>query len=154
MDDLEDKPPDDGASESAATEPAADETSARDNALPLVVCVEADADNLELLHRVLETTGRYRVVGARDGLSGLALVRRERPALVLLDLDLPVVDGLETFRRLRADEQLAAIPVVAVSASVMRGERQRCVDAGFAAFVEKPFDIHELRRLVTELVRG
>jgi two-component system cell cycle response regulator DivK len=142
MDDLEDKPPDDGAAEPKA------------EVLPLVVCVAADADNLELLHRVLETTGRYRVVGARDGLSGLELVRRERPALVLLDLDLPVVDGMETFRRLRADAELRSVPVVAVSASVMRGERQRCLLAGFEAFVEKPFDIHELRRLAAELVPG
>jgi two-component system cell cycle response regulator DivK len=146
MDDLDDKPPDDETEEPRAEEPQGDKV------LPLVACVAADADNLELLHRVLETTGRYRVVGARDGLSGLELVRRERPALVLLDLDLPVVDGLETFRRLRADQQLASIPVVAMSASVMRGERQRCVDAGFKAFVEQPFDIHELRRLVAELV--
>lgn len=119
---------------------------------PLVLCVQADRDNLELIERVLETTGRYELARATDGVGGLELCRKRRPALVLLDLDLPLVDGFETFRRLRADPDTAGTTVVAVSASVMKGERRRCLDAGFAAFVEKPFDVHELRRLVARLV--
>ena len=123
-----------------------------DDTRPLVLCVQADRDNLEMIERVLETTGRYRLARATDGVSGLNLARKLKPALVLLGLDLPLVDGFDAFRRLAADPATASIPVVAVSASVMKGERRRCVEAGFTAFVEKPFDIHELRRLVAQLV--
>jgi len=119
---------------------------------PLVLCIQADRDNLGLIERVLETTGRYELARATDGVSGLDLCRKRRPALVLLDLDLPLVDGFETFRRLKADPDVAGTTVVAVSASVMKGERRRCLDAGFAGFVEKPFDVHDLRRLVARLV--
>jgi len=121
---------------------------------PLVLCIQADRDNLELIERVLETTDSYELARAADGIDGLEICREQRPALVLLDLDLPLVDGFETLRRLRGDPRTADITVVAVSASVMKGERRRCMDAGFAAFVEKPFDVQELRRLVARLVAG
>ena len=117
-----------------------------------VVYVEDNLDNLRLVEWVLESTGRYRVLGATDGVAGLDLVRRERPALVLLDLDLPLVDGLELARRIRQDAELRQIPLVAVSASVMRKERQRCLEAGCMAFVEKPFDVIAFTALVGDCI--
>lgn len=117
-----------------------------------VVYVEDNLDNLQLVEWILESTGRYRVLGATDGLAGLDLIRRERPALVLLDLDLPLVDGFELARRIRQDTELRAIPLVAVSASVMRRERQRCLDAGCMAFVEKPFDVVAFTALVGDCI--
>lgn len=119
---------------------------------PLVLCVQADRGNLTTIERVLETTGRYRLASATDGVSALDLAEKRLPSLILLGLDLPFVDGFECQRRLRAGSATAQIPVVAVTASVMKGERRRCLAAGFAGFVEKPFDIHDLRRLVAQLV--
>jgi CheY-like chemotaxis protein len=87
-----------------------------------------------------------------DGLAGLDLVRKLRPALVLLDLDLPLVDGLELARRIRQEPELSAIPLVAVSASVMHHERQRCLEAGCVAFVEKPFDIVAFAALIGDCI--
>ncbi len=118
-----------------------------------VVYVEDNLDNLRLVEWVLESTGRYQVLGATDGLAGLELIRRERPALVLLDIDLPLVDGLELARRIRLDAELKQIPLVAVSASVMRKERQRCLEAGCMAFVEKPFDVIAFTELVSDCIQ-
>jgi two-component system cell cycle response regulator DivK len=131
-----------------ADSPSVAEGQEPDDARPLVLCIDADRDNLGMLERVLVTTNRYRVVCFTDGIRGLQAARQERPALILMDLDLPLVDGFEIFRRLRNDPETAPVPVVAVTASVMKGERRRCSEVGFDAFVEKPFDIHELRKLV------
>ena len=123
------------------------------SAVKTIAYVEDNPDNLRLVQLVLEATGRYQVLGAPDGLAGLDLVREKRPALALVDLDLPLIDGLELVRRIRSDPDLHAIPLVAVSASVMHRERQRSLDAGCMAFVEKPFDVVVLRDLVDDCIR-
>lgn len=116
----------------------------------IVVLVEADEDNLHLLQRVLETTGRYHLHCAPDGHSGLEQIQLYQPDLVLCELDLPVINGFELFKRIRTDPSLDRVCVIAVTGAVMKGERQRCLQMGFSAFIEKPFDINELRRLVAE----
>lgn len=115
-----------------------------------VVYIEDNAANLSLVRKVLEHAGRYEVIGADTGEAGLELIARDPPDLVLLDLDLPQMDGFEVARRLKASPALAAIPIVAISASVMKQERQHALEAGCAFFVEKPFDIRELRAVVEE----
>ena len=111
-----------------------------------VVYIEDNLDNLHLVEWVLEATRGYRVLCATDGVAGLELVRNHRPALVLLDLDLTLFDGFDLARRIHSE--FAGIPLVAMSASIMRGERQRSLDAGCMAFVEKPFDIVVFREVV------
>jgi CheY-like chemotaxis protein len=122
--------------------------------MAVVVYVEDNADNFRLVQRLLEQDGEIEVFGAPDGPSGLALVQERRPALVLLDLDVPLLDGLEVARRLRADPATREIPIIAVSAKVMDGERQSCLDAGCAAYVEKPIEIIAFRELVRRILRG
>jgi two-component system, cell cycle response regulator DivK len=122
-------------------------------AVKTVVYVEDNIDNLRLVEWVLESTGRYRVLGASDGVAGLELVRQHRPAIVLLDLDLPLFPGLELAKRIHAEPELRHIPIVAVTASVMRQERQRSLEAGCMAFVEKPFDVVAFRDLVDDCIR-
>lgn len=117
-----------------------------------LVYVEDNADARALLQMVLGEGGELEVLSAADGLAGLQLIRTERPALVLVDLDLPLLNGLELVRELRRDPDVGRTPIVAITASVMQNERQRCLDAGCAAFVEKPFDIHALRALVAKLL--
>jgi two-component system cell cycle response regulator DivK len=114
-----------------------------------VVVIEDDALNLELMQTVLEGGG-YRVLGASDAPTGIALVRREHPAIVLMDVQLPEMDGLEATRILRADAATANIPVVAVTAHVKKDDEARCLEAGCVLHVSKPVDT---RRLV-EIVAG
>ncbi len=114
----------------------------------LVVYIEDNPANFALVRRLLEATGRYEVHGAVDGPEGLIAVAEHLPAVVLLDLDLPSLHGLEVLRQLKADEKLAKIPVVIVTASVMQRERTKGLEGGAVAFVEKPFDIGDFRDIV------
>jgi len=119
-----------------------------------VVYVEDDAGNFRLVCRVLESTGKFRVLRATDGVAGFELVAKEKPQIALLDIDIPLLNGLEVARKIRQDPNLSQTPLLAVSANVMRGEREACLDAGFDAFVEKPFDILKFRALVIKLIEA
>ncbi len=119
-----------------------------------VVYIEDNQANLDLVSRLLESTGVYRVIGVLDGAAGLAAIEKERPALVLTDLDVPSVNGFEITRRIKSshDPVLASTPVAAVSANVLKNERQAAIDAGCVAFIEKPFDISEFRREIARIL--
>jgi two-component system cell cycle response regulator DivK len=92
--------------------------------------------------------GRHARGDQRRGSRGLAL--EHAPELVLMDIRLPDVDGVEALRRLRSDERTSSIPVLALTAQAMRGDRERFLAAGFDGYVPKPVDIAELVRLVSE----
>ncbi|MFL5522324.1 MAG: response regulator, partial [Gemmatimonadales bacterium] len=96
--------------------------------------------NRKLVRTILEFRG-YEVVECDDGGPALELARQHRPALVLMDIQLPTVDGITALLRLRADPETSSIPVVAVTASVTPGERDRVVAAGFNGYVSKPIDV-------------
>ncbi len=114
-----------------------------------VVYIEDNAANLALVTKVLAHVG-YAVEGAATGEEGLLRIQNDPPDLVLLDLDLPGIDGFEVVRRIKAIPAFFALPFVAISASVMKQERKLALDAGCFSFVEKPFDIGELRVAVEE----
>lgn len=119
-----------------------------------IVYVEDNPANFVLVRKILEVHGEHVVEQAASGEEGLERIESDPPALVLLDLDLPGMSGLELARRLKADARLRSIPIVAISASVMKDERNQARQAGCAGFLEKPFDIQELRRVVAEAVAG
>jgi two-component system cell cycle response regulator DivK len=121
-------------------------------ARPRILYIEDNAANLALVRKVLEHGGAWEVVGAATGEEGLACVDAEGFALVLVDLDLPGIDGIAVTRRLREDPRTANVPIVALSAGVMKHEREQALAAGCEHFLEKPFDIAELRRIVRELL--
>lgn len=112
-----------------------------------VVYIEDNYHNRRLVRKILEASG-YAVVEAEDGSSGLALVRELRPPLVLLDIGLPDIDGLEVVRQIRADAAVAGIPVIAISASAMRGDRELFLAAGCDDYLAKPIKVAELLHLV------
>jgi two-component system, cell cycle response regulator DivK len=116
---------------------------------PLVLLVEDNEVNRYLAQYVLEQGG-FRVRCAGDGSEALRLAQAERPDLILMDLRMPVLDGYETTRRLKADPALATIPVVALSAQAMPQERERALAAGCVAHIEKPID----PALFAQQVRG
>jgi two-component system, cell cycle response regulator DivK len=119
----------------------------------LVLYVEDNEANFTLVRKVLESAG-VTVVGAASGEEGLEAARARRPDVILLDLDLPGISGLTVAERLRHDPALADVPIVAISASVMKQERQQALDAGCVAFIEKPFDLQHLRRVVQRVAQG
>jgi len=119
-----------------------------------VLYIEDNPANFALVRKVLEHTGQYAVEGASTGEEGLEIARRAPPDLILLDLDLPQMDGFAVAKALKADEELRAIPLVAISASVMKQEREKALSAGCSGFLEKPFDIAELRSIVRTAIGG
>lgn len=117
-----------------------------------IVYVEDNPANFVLVRKVLEVRGEYVVEQATSGEAGWEMIEASPPALILLDLDLPGMSGLDLARKLAADERLQGLPVVAISASVMKDERTQAIEAGCMAFIEKPFDIQELRRVVAAAI--
>jgi len=115
----------------------------------LILIVEDNPKNLKLVRDTLQVKG-YRTIEAGTGEEGVRLARDQQPALVLMDIQLPRISGIEAFRQLRADPTTRAIPVIAVTASVMAQERQKVMAAGFDGFQGRPISVREL----LETVRG
>ena len=105
-----------------------------------ILIVEDNPKNMKLVRDLLQHHG-HRTLEADSGEAGLALALRERPDLVLMDIQLPDIDGTTVLARIRADTSLDAMPVLAVSASVMPDQQQRIVGSGFDGFVAKPISI-------------
>jgi CheY-like chemotaxis protein len=112
-----------------------------------ILVIEDNADNLELMVYLLEAFG-HAVTAAVDGAGGLAAAASERPEVILCDLHLPGIDGYEVCRRLKADPALRRIPLLAVTASAMAGDRDRGLATGFDGYIAKPIDPE---RFVTEV---
>lgn len=108
-----------------------------------ILVVEDNELNLKLVRDVLRFAG-YEVMEARTGEQGVALAAGCCPDLVLMDLQLPGIDGAEALRQLRANQRTQDVPVVAVTAFAMREDRERALRCGFDGYVEKPFSAREL----------
>lgn len=109
----------------------------------LILVVEDNALNAKLLRDVLSSRG-YEVAEARTAEDGLEIARRRTPALILMDIQLPGMNGIEALQELKKDPATAAIPVMAVTASVMPMEREEILAAGFAGYQGKPISVAEL----------
>ena len=116
-----------------------------------VMIVEDNELNMKLFHDLLEAHG-YDTIGTRNGIEALDLARKHRPDLVLMDIQLPDIDGITALAQLRADPATAKTPVVAVSASVMPDDQQRIVASGFDAYVTKPINIKSFIQTVEQFV--
>jgi len=110
-----------------------------------ILCIEDNPDNMLLLRRVLESSG-YCLFLAKNGLEGIAIAEREKVDLILLDINLPDIDGYEVTRRLRASQKqaMATIPIIVISANALKGDAQKALSAGCDLYMTKPIDIHEL----------
>ncbi len=117
----------------------------------LILIVEDNERNRRLVRDVLQASG-YRTLECESGEEGVRLARESQPALVLMDIQLPGIDGLEALRRLRADPATAAIPVVAVTASAMTHNRQTILAAGFDGYQTKPISVREFLAAVRALL--
>tara|TARA_R100000455_G_C6268937_1_gene124504 strand:- start:787 stop:1164 length:378 start_codon:yes stop_codon:yes gene_type:complete len=105
-----------------------------------VLIVEDNELNMKLFHDLLEAHG-YDVLGTRNGLKALELAREHRPDLILMDIQLPEVSGLEVTKWIKDDEELSAIPVIAVTAFAMKGDEERIRAGGCEAYMSKPITV-------------
>jgi two-component system, cell cycle response regulator DivK len=117
----------------------------------LILIVEDNEKNRKLVRDVLQWKG-YRTIEAETAEIGLALAREASPVLILMDIQLPGMNGIDALAELRADAATRSIPVVAVTASAMMQDRQRILAAGFDAYQSKPIDVRGFLELVSTLV--
>jgi CheY-like chemotaxis protein len=115
----------------------------------VILVVEDNPDNLFTIAAVLDDMGRQHVHAA-DGEQAVRLVRELRPALVLMDMQLPVLSGMDAVRQIKSDPQLADIPIVALTAKAMRGDREKVLAAGCEDYMSKPLDREELARVLSK----
>ena len=108
----------------------------------LILIVDDNEQNLRLTRKVLRHAG-FRTLEASGGVEGLSLAVEHRPDLILMDIRMPDLNGIEVARRLREDERTAAIPVVALTSSTMKGDRERFLADGFDGYLEKPIRVRE-----------
>lgn len=115
--------------------------------------VEDNTMNLKLLLDILEVSG-LEAMSTKAGEPALDLVREYRPHVILMDIQLPDVSGLEVTRRIKADDALSEIPIIAVTALAQRGDKERVLDAGCDAYVSKPISVADFLKLVREFLDG
>ncbi len=115
-----------------------------------ILYVEDNEDNVYMLSERLKRKG-FEVAVARNGAKGVAAATKERPALILMDLDLPVLDGWEATRRLKASAETRDIPIIALSAHAMSGDRDRALAAGCDEFETTPVNMERLLEKIAKL---
>jgi len=118
-----------------------------------ILIVEDNPINLKLIRDVLQIKG-YETLEAETGEAGVELARERHPALILMDVNLPQMDGRGAMKILKADASTREIPIIAVTSFAMKGDRERLLAAGFDEYISKPIDIQELPRMVESYLVG
>jgi two-component system, cell cycle response regulator DivK len=120
--------------------------------VPRILIVEDNEENRDALSRRLKRRG-FDVVMATDGVQGMAMARSERPDLILMDMNLPELDGWEATRQLKAAEDTKAIPILALTAHALAGDRDRALAAGCSDYHTKPVELPRLLQQIEEILR-
>lgn len=120
--------------------------------MPKILYVEDNDDNLYMLTLRFEALGDYEIISAVDGAEGVAKAVAEQPDLILMDLNLPVLDGWEATRQLKANPATRGIPIIALTAHAMAGEREKALAAGSEDFDTKPIEFDRLLTKVNGLL--
>ena len=118
-----------------------------------ILYVEDNDDNVYLLQMWLDMLGEYELLVAADGAAGIAMASSEKPAIILMDMNLPGIDGWEATRRLKVDARTAAIPVIALTAHAMMGDREKALAVGCDDFDTKPVDFDRLLGKIERALR-
>ena len=116
-----------------------------------ILYIEDNPQNMRLVSKMLKIGG-YEMLEAVDGLSGVAVAARERPDLILMDINLPDIDGLEATSRIKANPVTANIPVVALTANAMHGDRERFIASGCDGYLAKPVTKNELLNTISHFL--
>ena len=119
----------------------------------LILIVDDNGQNRKLARDVLQFAG-FRTLEADGGVQGVSLAIEHVPDLVLMDIRMPDMNGTEALRRLRGDERTASIPIVALTSSTMKGDREQFLDAGFDGYLQKPISVREFPDQVRSHLRA
>ena len=116
-----------------------------------VLIVEDNELNMKLFHDLLEAHG-YKTLQTKDGMEALELARKHRPNLVLMDIQLPEVSGLEVTKWIKEDEDLKSIPVIAVTAFAMKGDEEKIREGGCEAYIAKPISVSNFIEVIEKVI--
>ena len=117
-----------------------------------ILYIEDNPGNRMLVRRILLVED-YDVFEAEDGPTGIEIALREKPDLILMDMNLPDLDGYELTRRMRAIPELATVPIIAMTANVMQGDREKTLEAGCSGYIPKPIDVDELPNQIARFLK-
>lgn len=118
-----------------------------------VLCIEDNKTNMLLVSRIVEAEG-YDLLRAEDGPSALELLKEQTPDIILLDVNIPGIHGLDLARMIKDDERLMQIPLIATTANVLVGDKERCLEAGCDEYLPKPLDIRQLRQVMRQYLNA
>jgi two-component system, cell cycle response regulator DivK len=121
--------------------------------MPRILLVDDNAENRRFLSRRLERRG-FEVLVAHDGAAAVEMAKAERPDLVLMDMNMPKVDGWEATRQIKAAPESAATPVIGLTAHALEGDRDRAIEAGCADYHTKPVEFEKLMEQIEQLLRA
>ena len=130
-----------------------EENDRREGRAHTVLIVEDNELNLKLFTDLLQAQG-YRVISTQDGMAALDMARAERPDLILMDIQLPEVSGIDVTKWLKADDELREIPVIAVTAFAMKGDEEKIRASGCEAYISKPISVSHFLQTVSEFLKG
>jgi two-component system, cell cycle response regulator DivK len=116
-----------------------------------ILIVEDEPKNMKLMRDLLERFS-YQIIEAADGEQGVSLAKSSKPDLILMDVMMPKMDGLEATRLIKADIATNEIPIIAITSYAMKGDRERTLEAGCDAYVAKPIDIVEILKMIAHFV--
>ena len=114
----------------------------------IILYVEDNFENKLFVRRVIESMG-HEMMEAENGFDSLTLAAERKPDLILMDVNIPGMDGLETTTKFKADPGLSDIPIIALTANAMKGDKERCLAAGCDGYMQKPVGVSDLRREIT-----
>ena len=112
-----------------------------------ILVIEDTELNMKLIRAVL-SIGDYQLIEAFDAETGIRLAHNQKPFLILMDIQLPGMDGLEATRIIKADSELKDIPVVAITSFAMQGDREKAIESGCDDYITKPFDVEDVLKLI------
>ncbi len=118
-----------------------------------ILIVEDNLDSRELVVKILKNKG-YQTIEAADGEEALEKAVSEKPHLILMDISIPKIDGYEVTKRLKDMEEFKNIPIVALTAHAMKGDREKFISTGFEGYISKPINVHEFPEQVKAYLRG
>ncbi len=119
-----------------------------------MLVVEDDLKNMKLFVAILKTISYIQIVTEERGDIAVELIKKERPHLIILDIQLPGKSGIEICKELRSDEMFKAVPIIAVTAFAMKGDKERILDAGFTMYVSKPIMVQNFKDLVAKFLKS
>jgi two-component system cell cycle response regulator DivK len=120
--------------------------------ISLILYIEDNPQNMDLVCRILKHVGGYEVLGAANGLTGIEQAENAKPDLILMDVNLPDISGLEAANRIKAMPNLGHIPIIAFTADTNEADRTRYIDAGCDGYLPKPASAQKLLQMVQEYI--